>query len=142
MEGWEGGIRWSDRDNEGSRWVWHADIRWLNAACSLEEGLGGEHSCSSGARSGPALDWLTQRNSGPHMGIWVPRGTDMIPCVRSQREFVPFMPHCQSILSVTGNSTRTHTHSRRFKKKKNLKKDLRFRHPPTLENKEVLVTKT
>lgn len=50
------------------------------------------------------------RQTGRHKGtaghIWVSQspGTDMIPCVRSQREFVPLMHLCHRILSVSGNS--------------------------------------
>lgn len=69
------GIRWSNvrsRTMKTQSWVWRRDIRWLDTVCSLEERVGGEHSCSSRAWRRPAPDRQTQRNSRPHMGISVP----------------------------------------------------------------------
>lgn len=71
---WQG-IRWSDvrsRTMKSQRWVWHTDLSWFNTVGSLEERLGGLHSCSSRAWTRPAPDRQTQRNSRPHMGIRVP----------------------------------------------------------------------
>lgn len=49
----------------------------------------------------------TSRHKGTAGRIWVSQslGTDMIPCVRSQRNFVSLMRLCRRILTVSGNGS-------------------------------------